>query len=166
MSSRPLCASARTASRTVLRATPSCSTSSGSVGILEPTGHSPEVIWLRSAAMTCSDSAERRGGLRGMAHPRTGGANEDAPGVGNQTSHDSLMGGMGKEENPTLEATTPRGSATRPGGEPLVPDTRAWAVRLVVVGIVLSALNLRPAITSFGALLEEVRDGVGMSGSM
>jgi CP family cyanate transporter-like MFS transporter len=35
-----------------------------------------------------------------------------------------------------------------------------------VVGIVLSALNLRPAITSLGALLEEVRDGLGMSGSV
>ncbi|GGN67594.1 MFS transporter [Streptomyces albiflavescens] len=36
----------------------------------------------------------------------------------------------------------------------------------MVVGIVLTALNLRPAITSFGALLEEVRDGLGMSGSV
>lgn len=46
------------------------------------------------------------------------------------------------------------------------PATRAWATRLVVVGIVLSAVNLRPAITSLGALLEEVRDGLGMSGSV
>jgi CP family cyanate transporter-like MFS transporter len=38
--------------------------------------------------------------------------------------------------------------------------------RLVVVGIVLSALNLRPAITSLGALLQEVRDGLGMSGGV
>ncbi|NEC88259.1 MFS transporter [Streptomyces sp. SID12501] len=45
------------------------------------------------------------------------------------------------------------------------PATRAWVTRLVVVGIVLSALNLRPAITSLGALLEEVRDGLGMSGT-
>lgn len=30
----------------------------------------------------------------------------------------------------------------------------------------LAALNLRPAITSLGALLEEVRDGLGMSGSV
>ncbi|NKQ28919.1 MFS transporter [Streptomyces galbus] len=37
---------------------------------------------------------------------------------------------------------------------------------MVVVGIVLAALNLRPAITSLGALLEEVRDGLGMSGSV
>lgn len=44
--------------------------------------------------------------------------------------------------------------------------TRAWAVRLMIVGIVLAALNLRPAITSLGALLEEVRDGLGMSGSV
>jgi CP family cyanate transporter-like MFS transporter len=43
---------------------------------------------------------------------------------------------------------------------------RAWRTRLLVVGIVLSALNLRPAITSLGALLEEVRDGLGMSGSV
>ncbi|MFF7974853.1 CynX/NimT family MFS transporter [Streptomyces sp. NPDC007905] len=46
------------------------------------------------------------------------------------------------------------------------PRTQAWATRLVVVGIVLSALNLRPAITSLGALLQEVRDGLGMSGSV
>lgn len=35
-----------------------------------------------------------------------------------------------------------------------------------MLGIVLAAVNLRPAITSLGALLEEVRDGLGMSGSM
>ncbi|MGH4027313.1 CynX/NimT family MFS transporter [Actinomycetota bacterium Odt1-20B] len=46
------------------------------------------------------------------------------------------------------------------------PHARAWATRLVIVGIVLAALNLRPAITSLGALLEEVRDGLGMSGTL
>ncbi|KMS73860.1 transporter [Streptomyces leeuwenhoekii] len=49
------------------------------------------------------------------------------------------------------------------------PSTRpwtAWTTRLLVLGIVLAALNLRPAITSLGALLEEVRDGLGMSGSV
>ncbi|TDT25856.1 CP family cyanate transporter-like MFS transporter [Streptomyces sp. BK208] len=44
--------------------------------------------------------------------------------------------------------------------------TRAWTTRLLILGIVLAALNLRPAITSLGALLEEVRDGLGMSGSV
>ncbi|MDX3093885.1 MFS transporter [Streptomyces sp. ME01-24h] len=37
---------------------------------------------------------------------------------------------------------------------------------LVAVALVLAACNLRPAITSLGALLEEVRDGLGMSGTV
>jgi CP family cyanate transporter-like MFS transporter len=41
-----------------------------------------------------------------------------------------------------------------------------WITRLVLVGIVLAALNLRPAITSLGALLEEARTGLHMSGSV
>ncbi|MDQ0403007.1 CynX/NimT family MFS transporter [Streptomyces sp. DSM 40167] len=52
---------------------------------------------------------------------------------------------------------------------PRTPGTRAWTpwtTRLLILGIVLAALNLRPAITSLGALLEEVRDGLGMSGSV
>ncbi|MFF9375279.1 CynX/NimT family MFS transporter [Streptomyces griseoluteus] len=64
---------------------------------------------------------------------------------------------------------------TRTVRKPAVPETStpltpaappAWAVRVVIVGIVLAALNLRPAITSLGALLEEVRDGLGMSGGV
>ncbi|WP_282702046.1 MFS transporter [Streptomyces sp. CC219B] len=74
-----------------------------------------------------------------------------------------MMGLMVSEETRTEKSTTVRSSA--PGG-PAPARTRAWATRLVVLGIVLSALNLRPAITSLGALLEEVRDGLGMSGSM
>ncbi|MEU9448611.1 CynX/NimT family MFS transporter [Streptomyces sp. NPDC048277] len=58
--------------------------------------------------------------------------------------------------------------ATRPTAPDRSPanTTRAWTTRLVVVGILLSAVNLRPAITSLGPLLEEVRDGLGMSGSV
>ncbi|MEV6418662.1 CynX/NimT family MFS transporter [Streptomyces sp. NPDC051662] len=52
-------------------------------------------------------------------------------------------------------------SADSPG-----PSAGAWLTRLLVVGLVLTALNLRPAITSLGALLEEVRDGLHMSGSV
>ncbi|MFJ9855565.1 CynX/NimT family MFS transporter [Streptomyces sp. NPDC101150] len=51
--------------------------------------------------------------------------------------------------------------APRPAGA----DTR-WLSGIVIAGIVLAALNLRPAITSLGALLEEVRDGLGMSGTV
>ncbi|GAA4018874.1 CynX/NimT family MFS transporter [Streptomyces plumbiresistens] len=79
------------------------------------------------------------------------------------------MGLMAREETRTRKSTTVRGPAATdaPAGDaPTGAATRAWATRLVVVGIVLSAVNLRPAITSLGALLEEVRDGLGMSGSV
>ncbi|MEU6147264.1 CynX/NimT family MFS transporter [Streptomyces sp. NPDC047081] len=70
---------------------------------------------------------------------------------------------MASQETRTTTSTAVRSSAA---DEPQRPATRAWTTRLLVVGIVLSALNLRPAITSLGALLEEVRDGLGMSGSV
>ncbi|MFI1091544.1 CynX/NimT family MFS transporter [Streptomyces sp. NPDC020917] len=65
-------------------------------------------------------------------------------------------------------------SAAPVGGAPSSPDAGAlsaagpapWVRRLVVVGLILAAVNLRPAITSLGALLKEVRDGLGMSGTM
>ncbi|MEV6553074.1 MFS transporter [Streptomyces sp. NPDC051597] len=74
---------------------------------------------------------------------------------------------MADDETRTLSpapGTTPPASleppaVTRTGG-------RAWTTRLVLVGLVLAALNLRPAITSLGALFEEVRDGLHMSGSV
>ncbi|EST22174.1 transporter [Streptomyces roseochromogenus subsp. oscitans DS 12.976] len=72
-------------------------------------------------------------------------------------------------ETRTAKSPTERGTApatNTPETSPGAGRTRAWANRLVVVGIMLSALNLRPAITSLGALLEEVRDGLGMSGSV
>ncbi|MFF5054137.1 MFS transporter [Micromonospora sp. NPDC000663] len=37
---------------------------------------------------------------------------------------------------------------------------------LVLVGMLLVALNLRAVVTSLGALLDEVRDGLGLSGAM
>ncbi|WP_234588562.1 MFS transporter, partial [Micromonospora sp. MH99] len=37
---------------------------------------------------------------------------------------------------------------------------------LVLVGMLLVALNLRTAVTSLGALLDEIRDGLGLSGTM
>ncbi|MEU4039239.1 CynX/NimT family MFS transporter [Streptomyces collinus] len=81
-----------------------------------------------------------------------------------------MMVGMAGEETRTVDTrtsmpSTERGATAVPRTDE-TPRTRAWATRLVVVGIVLAALNLRPAITSFGALLEEVRDGLGMSGSV
>ncbi|MGW1230364.1 MFS transporter, partial [Streptomyces sp. NPDC002530] len=77
---------------------------------------------------------------------------------------------MRDDETPT---GTPAGTLNP--AAPAVPRTEAparataaspWILRLVAVGLVLTALNLRPAITSLGALLEEVRDGLHMSGSV
>ncbi|MFF5368914.1 CynX/NimT family MFS transporter [Streptomyces sp. NPDC013187] len=77
-----------------------------------------------------------------------------------------MMGLMPREETRTTTPPTVRSSAAHEPGTPGGASPRAWTMRLLVLGIVLSALNLRPAITSLGALLEEVRDGLGMSGSV
>ncbi|MFE5141784.1 CynX/NimT family MFS transporter [Streptomyces fagopyri] len=76
---------------------------------------------------------------------------------------------MAIEETRTTTSPPIRGRADqepRSGTASPQAPPRAWTTRLLIVGIVLAALNLRPAITSFGALLEEVRDGLGMSGSV
>ncbi|QXQ96093.1 MFS transporter [Streptomyces sp. WY228] len=72
-------------------------------------------------------------------------------------------------QTPTLD----RGPAARTSHDPRaerLPGTDGapapWLLRLIAVGLVLAALNLRPAITSLGALLEEVREGLHMSGSV
>ncbi|MFF9352566.1 CynX/NimT family MFS transporter [Streptomyces sp. NPDC014734] len=71
---------------------------------------------------------------------------------------------------PADAADTPIAPPAAPTAQPSRPAAAAaaspWLLRLVAVGLVLTALNLRPAITSLGALLEEVRDGLHMSGSV
>ncbi|MEU6531554.1 CynX/NimT family MFS transporter [Streptomyces sp. NPDC046928] len=74
-----------------------------------------------------------------------------------------MMAPMAREEN---RATTSTRIRTPETPTPAQPAPRAWTTRLLIAGIVLTALNLRPAITSLGALLEEVRDALGMSGSI
>ncbi|MGW6295376.1 CynX/NimT family MFS transporter [Streptomyces sp. NPDC055058] len=66
----------------------------------------------------------------------------------------------------TPAGTRPAAAPGTPGPAPSAPRPRGWAAHLLVVAIVLAALNLRPAITSLGALLEEVRVALGMSGSV
>ncbi|MCI0384637.1 MFS transporter [Streptomyces sp. CNQ085] len=63
------------------------------------------------------------------------------------------------------------GTHPAPGAPPDVsPGTVAgaspWARRLLVAGIVLAALNLRPAITALGPFLEEVRGALAMNGTV
>jgi MFS transporter, CP family, cyanate transporter len=66
--------------------------------------------------------------------------------------------------SPAATDRTPVASAA--SVESPAPRLTVWLTRLVIVGIVLAALNLRPAITSLGALLEEMRVGLHMSGSV
>ncbi|MZD08146.1 CynX/NimT family MFS transporter [Streptomyces sp. SID5785] len=73
---------------------------------------------------------------------------------------------MASEETPTMAPPTAPNPTPTTADPEKNSGPHTWAVRLVTVGIVLAALNLRPAITSLGALLEEVRDGLGMSGSL
>ncbi|MGW0931288.1 CynX/NimT family MFS transporter [Streptomyces sp. NPDC002644] len=67
-------------------------------------------------------------------------------------------------ENPARRPGTTRGDADAAGAAKAV--STAWRTRLLMAAVVLAALNLRPAVTSLGALLEEVRDGFGMSGAV
>ncbi|MGW9449444.1 CynX/NimT family MFS transporter [Streptomyces sp. NPDC055632] len=61
-----------------------------------------------------------------------------------------------------------RHAGTAPPAVPVAPAAPVHRRFLVPVtlGLVLAALNLRPAITSLGALLEEVSEGLHMSGSV
>ncbi|MFJ9056406.1 MULTISPECIES: CynX/NimT family MFS transporter [unclassified Streptomyces] len=72
---------------------------------------------------------------------------------------------MRHDETPTL---SPPAAPTAPAPAPgkAGPGPSPWVLRIVTLGLVLAALNLRPAITSLGPLLEEVRDGLHMSGSV
>ncbi|WP_234038828.1 CynX/NimT family MFS transporter [Micromonospora coerulea] len=66
------------------------------------------------------------------------------------------------EGTPTTDVTPgPSPAATRVGA-----PSPATGGALVLVGMLLVALNLRAAVTSLGALLDEVRGGLGLSGTM
>ncbi|WP_030691680.1 MFS transporter [Streptomyces globisporus] len=66
----------------------------------------------------------------------------------------------------TTAATASSGAPATVGDSPAPGPARGRLLGLVAVGLVLAALNLRPAITSLGALLEEVSEDLHMSGSV
>ncbi|MFC5800709.1 CynX/NimT family MFS transporter [Streptomyces formicae] len=68
------------------------------------------------------------------------------------------------DETQTLSPAVAAAARTHPDSP--APKPSVWLLRLVLVGLVLAALNLRPAITSLGPLLEEVQNGLHMSGSV
>ncbi|MFI8964844.1 CynX/NimT family MFS transporter [Streptomyces sp. NPDC053493] len=71
------------------------------------------------------------------------------------------------DEPQTLDPAATTARPTRGTADSPAPaGTARWVAGLVAVGLVLAALNLRPAITSLGALLEEVSAGLHMSGTV
>lgn len=66
-------------------------------------------------------------------------------------------------DRPTAPPSAPERATTPTTGAPGLPR---WIRGLAVAGLVLAAVNLRPAVTSLGPLMKEVRDGLGMSGAM
>ncbi|MFC9426953.1 CynX/NimT family MFS transporter [Streptomyces sp. NPDC056987] len=84
--------------------------------------------------------------------------------------HTSLRPNASPRPGTPLRPQTRRIPAAAAGGAvsapPLPGRPSKWRTRLLVAGLVLAALNLRPTITSLGALLEEVRDGLQMSGTL
>ena len=52
------------------------------------------------------------------------------------------------------------------GGTALSQPLGTWMSRLAVVAVIVTAVNLRPAVTSVGPVLQEVRRGLGMSSTV
>ncbi|MEO3767900.1 MFS transporter [Streptomyces sp. B8F3] len=61
-----------------------------------------------------------------------------------------------------VQVTGP-GSAS---GSSSAPRVTPWLLRLMIPALLLAAINLRPAIASFGSVLEDVRTDIGMSGTV
>ncbi|MBL1102565.1 CynX/NimT family MFS transporter [Streptomyces coffeae] len=74
-----------------------------------------------------------------------------------------MVGMPAHDDLATLDAPASPSATREPGSR---PTGSPWRGRLLVVGILLAALNLRPAVTSLGPLLEEVRADLGMSGTV
>ncbi|MEH0820894.1 MULTISPECIES: MFS transporter [unclassified Micromonospora] len=77
----------------------------------------------------------------------------EAPAVDRSAAHPAA---------PTADVTPAPAAVAPPAGGPSA--VRGGA--LVLVGMLLVALNLRAAVTSLGALLDEVRTGLALSGTM
>ncbi|MCX2971296.1 MULTISPECIES: CynX/NimT family MFS transporter [Streptomyces] len=71
---------------------------------------------------------------------------------------------MAQEDRLALDTAS---APTAPTAAPPRAAGRArWTLPLVAAGLVLAALNLRPAVSGLGPVLEEVRAALGMSGTV
>lgn len=66
---------------------------------------------------------------------------------------------------PTPTHDTAAGAADQESAPPDPPARSRLVVGLLVAGVALAALNLRTAVTSVGPVLNEITDGVGLSGT-
>ncbi|MDK1474272.1 MFS transporter [Streptomyces sp. 549] len=73
---------------------------------------------------------------------------------------------MSHENRLTHRTSAQEGDRERPRSAAAGALASPWTLRLVVAGLVLIALNLRPAVSGLGPMLAEVRDGLGMSGTV
>ncbi|MEV7615322.1 MFS transporter [Streptomyces sp. NPDC089799] len=69
-------------------------------------------------------------------------------------------------DRPATAAAPPTAAPTTSTAPMDGPAQPAWLGPVLVIGIVLAALNLRPAVTSLGALFEETRAGLHMGGTV
>ena len=46
------------------------------------------------------------------------------------------------------------------------PSAGVWVRRMMIVSLIVAAVNLRPAVTSLGPVLQEVRHGLDMSNTV
>lgn len=74
--------------------------------------------------------------------------------------------GRDHPESGPVRGRPPGSTSGEPPGPTAGAPAARWLLRIVTAGLVLAALTLRPPITSLGALMEEVRDGLGMSGTV
>ncbi|MFD3571682.1 CynX/NimT family MFS transporter [Streptomyces sp. NPDC058667] len=123
----------------------------------------------RPSGTTTAPAATATAATAATAAPRaqTTATAGDSPVPGPAPSPDATRHrpGRGEPARPTGDRRRPPvRTASGPAG-PAAPAHR-WTLGLVTAGLVLAALNLRPAITSLGALLEEVSEGLHMSGSV
>src|SRR5579862_6011986 len=63
-------------------------------------------------------------------------------------------------------AESPAPAAGAGEGRALGRPLGTWMSRLLVVAVIVTAVNLRPAVTSIGPVLQEVRRGLGMSSTV
>ncbi|SCK30755.1 MFS transporter, CP family, cyanate transporter [Streptomyces sp. WMMB 714] len=83
------------------------------------------------------------------------------------TEDDLQRDGLPDDPRPAAPATPQTGShggSAAPASAPAAVPR--WVVPLLAAGLLVAALNLRPAIAALGPLLKEVRSDLGMSGAV